>query len=47
MAGGDKAPVKRLAPVFDALAPESGWAHVDTSGAATSRRWCTTGSSTA
>jgi 6-phosphogluconate dehydrogenase len=33
MAGGDKAPVKRLAPVFDALAPESGWAHVGPSGA--------------
>jgi 6-phosphogluconate dehydrogenase len=33
MAGGDKAPVKRLTPVFDALAPENGWAHVGTSGA--------------
>jgi 6-phosphogluconate dehydrogenase len=33
MAGGDKAPVKRLTPVFEALAPESGWAHVGTSGA--------------
>ena len=33
MAGGDKAPVKRLAPVFEALAPENGWAHVGTSGA--------------
>jgi 6-phosphogluconate dehydrogenase len=33
MAGGDKAPVKRLAPIFGALAPESGWAHVGTSGA--------------
>jgi 6-phosphogluconate dehydrogenase len=33
MAGGDRAPVKRLAPVFEALAPEDGWAHVGTSGA--------------
>ena len=33
MAGGDKAPVKRLAPVFEALAPEDGWAHVGASGA--------------
>jgi 6-phosphogluconate dehydrogenase len=33
MAGGDKAPVKRLTPVFEALAPESGWAHVGASGA--------------
>ena len=33
MAGGDKAPVKRLRPVFEALAPENGWAHVGASGA--------------
>ena len=33
MAGGDKAPVKRLQPVFEALAPENGWAHVGPSGA--------------
>jgi 6-phosphogluconate dehydrogenase len=33
MAGGDKAPVTRLRPIFEALAPESGWAHVGTSGA--------------
>jgi 6-phosphogluconate dehydrogenase len=33
MAGGDKAAVKRLAPVFQALAPENGWAHVGPSGA--------------
>jgi 6-phosphogluconate dehydrogenase len=33
MAGGDKAPVKRLTPVFEALAPEHGWAHVGPSGA--------------
>ena len=33
MAGGDKAPVKRLTPVFESLAPENGWAHVGTSGA--------------
>ena len=33
MAGGDKAPVKRLAPIFEALAPEDGWAHVGASGA--------------
>ena len=28
MAGGDKAPVKRLKPIFEALAPPDGWAHV-------------------
>jgi 6-phosphogluconate dehydrogenase len=33
MAGGDKGPVRRLRPVFEALAPEDGWAHVGTSGA--------------
>ena len=33
MAGGDRAPVKRLTPVFEALAPENGWAYVGTSGA--------------
>ncbi len=33
MAGGDKAPVKRLAPIFEALAPENGWAHVGSPGA--------------
>jgi 6-phosphogluconate dehydrogenase len=33
MAGGDKAPVKRLTPIFEALAPENGWAHVGASGA--------------
>ena len=33
MAGGDKAPVKQLAPIFDALAPENGWSHVGASGA--------------
>jgi 6-phosphogluconate dehydrogenase len=33
MAGGDKAPVKRLRPVFESLAPEHGWAHVGASGA--------------
>jgi 6-phosphogluconate dehydrogenase len=33
MAGGDKAPVKRLKPVLDALAPENGWAHVGGPGA--------------
>jgi 6-phosphogluconate dehydrogenase len=33
MAGGNKAPVKRLQPIFEALAPESGWAHVGASGA--------------
>jgi len=31
MAGGDKAPVKRLTPVFEALAPENGWSHVGAS----------------
>src|SRR5688572_33171035 len=25
MAGGDKAPVKRLRPIFESLAPEDGW----------------------
>jgi 6-phosphogluconate dehydrogenase len=33
MVGGDKAPARRLSPVFEALAPENGWAHVGTSGA--------------
>ena len=33
MAGGDKAPLKRLKPIFEALAPEDGWAHVGPSGA--------------
>jgi 6-phosphogluconate dehydrogenase len=33
MAGGDKAPVKRLTPIFEALAPQNGWAHVGASGA--------------
>jgi 6-phosphogluconate dehydrogenase len=33
MAGGDKAPAKRLRPIFEALAPEDGWAHVGPSGA--------------
>ena len=33
MAGGDNAPVKRLRPVFEGLAPENGWAHVGASGA--------------
>jgi 6-phosphogluconate dehydrogenase len=33
MAGGDRAPVKRLLPVFEALAPEDGFAHVGSSGA--------------
>jgi 6-phosphogluconate dehydrogenase len=33
MAGGEKAPVKRLAPIFASLAPENGWAHVGAPGA--------------
>ena len=33
MAGGAKAPVKRLRPIFEALAPKDGWAHVGSSGA--------------
>jgi 6-phosphogluconate dehydrogenase len=33
MAGGDVEPVKRLEPVFTALAPEDGYAHVGPSGA--------------
>jgi 6-phosphogluconate dehydrogenase len=33
MVGGDKGPARRLRPVFEALAPENGWAHVGPSGA--------------
>jgi 6-phosphogluconate dehydrogenase len=33
MAGGEDEPVSRLAPIFDALAPENGWAHVGEPGA--------------
>ncbi|MHB8643193.1 MAG: phosphogluconate dehydrogenase (NAD(+)-dependent, decarboxylating) [Gaiellaceae bacterium] len=33
MVGGDDAPVQRLEPVFTALAPEDGYAHVGPSGA--------------
>jgi 6-phosphogluconate dehydrogenase len=33
MAGGDPEPVARLQPVFEALAPEGGYAHVGPSGA--------------
>ncbi len=33
MAGGDKAPLKRLQPVCETLAPEDGYAHVGASGA--------------
>jgi 6-phosphogluconate dehydrogenase len=33
MVGGDEAPVKRLEPIFTALAPEAGYAHVGASGA--------------
>jgi 6-phosphogluconate dehydrogenase len=33
MAGGEVEPVSRLAPVFEALAPEAGWAHVGEPGA--------------
>jgi 6-phosphogluconate dehydrogenase len=33
MVGGDEEPVKRLEPVFEALAPEDGYAHVGASGA--------------
>jgi 6-phosphogluconate dehydrogenase len=33
MAGGDKTPVKRLEPIFTALAPTDGYAHVGPSGA--------------
>jgi 6-phosphogluconate dehydrogenase len=33
MAGGDKAPMKRLRPVCETLAPEDGFAHVGASGA--------------
>jgi 6-phosphogluconate dehydrogenase len=29
MAGGDDDPVGRLKPIFESLAPEDGWAHVD------------------
>jgi 6-phosphogluconate dehydrogenase len=33
MAGGGEEPVSRLTPIFEALAPEDGWAHVGESGA--------------
>jgi 6-phosphogluconate dehydrogenase len=33
MAGGEEEPVSRLAPIFDSLAPENGWAHVGEPGA--------------
>jgi 6-phosphogluconate dehydrogenase len=33
MAGGDKAAIKRLEPIFHALAPEDGYAHVGAAGA--------------
>jgi 6-phosphogluconate dehydrogenase len=33
MVGGDDEPVKRLEPIFTALAPEAGYAHVGASGA--------------
>jgi 6-phosphogluconate dehydrogenase len=33
MAGGDAEPITRLAPIFEALAPEGGFAHVGPSGA--------------
>ena len=33
MAGGDDEPVSRLAPIFETLAPEDGYAHVGASGA--------------
>ena len=33
MVGGDEEPVKRLEPIFTALAPEDGYAHVGASGA--------------
>jgi 6-phosphogluconate dehydrogenase len=33
MAGGDEEPVSRLEPIFEALAPENGYAHVGPSGA--------------
>jgi 6-phosphogluconate dehydrogenase len=33
MAGGEDEPVSRLTPIFEALAPENGWAHVGEPGA--------------
>jgi 6-phosphogluconate dehydrogenase len=33
MSGGDDEPVSRLQPIFEALAPEDGWAHVGEPGA--------------
>jgi 6-phosphogluconate dehydrogenase len=33
MVGGDRGPVRRLQPAFDALAPENGWAYMGKSGA--------------
>ena len=36
MVGGDDEPVQRLEPIFTALAPDDGYAHVGPSGAGTS-----------
>jgi 6-phosphogluconate dehydrogenase len=45
MAGGDPKDIEKIQPVFDALKPEGGCTPAR-SGPATSRRWCTTASST-
>jgi 6-phosphogluconate dehydrogenase len=47
MVGGDEEPVQRLEPIFTALAPENGYAHVGASGGGHFVKWCTTGSNTA
>ncbi len=46
MVGGGEQAVRRLEPIFKALAPEEGYAHVGASARATSRRWSTTASNT-
>jgi 6-phosphogluconate dehydrogenase len=47
MVGGDADAVAKVEPVFRDLAPEDGYAHVEERAPGTSRRWSTTGSSTA
>ena len=47
MVGGDDEPVERLEPIFKALAPRTAMRTSGRPVPATSRRWCTTGSSTA
>lgn len=47
MIGGEEAPVRRLTPIFETLAPEQGWAHMGSHGAGHYVKWSTTASSTA